>query len=509
MRRLFAAAMILGMVWPAAGHAAPVGPDADLPPIPADQEVVFGPSTFVRGRGTPVAVPSGFPAYAGGDYTLLVEDLGPTGVLAEVWLNGQLLVTERHLSGSGRATITMAVTLLEENELVVLLAGKPGSAVRVTIHGAKRSAAWQEPCDARTELFTTSPVSPDLLRAIVPLGALAPPARTLPIPHVSLSPTLDADGAPTEVPVYAPGRATLVAVERRAQGGEVDLSLHLQPCRDVRVALHSLGRISTELEATIDRLAERYCPDAGYCIDAAEIDVAAGTLLGYGGGPGRQLVGFGVEDGRTSLAFANPNRYAAATTPGVWLPTTPADVVERVLPNRLSATCGLDYFDAALGTALAAKLASPDGTRHRTAPPVCGEHMQDAPGSAQGNWFAGAADNALADESTASALVHDNIDPGRGVFSIGAALPWGPDTYVFTPTLAGYVNTDFDFVAPGAVYCYQGLRGANGSLGGSVLLEVFSEAPGVANRLRIEQRWGKSCTSFPWSFSTSARVLQR
>lgn len=508
MRRLFASAMILGMLWSADGRAEPAGPVAGPPVIPADSVAVFGPATFARGRGTPAVATSKFETQPGEDYTLLVEDLGPTGVLVQVWLNGQQLVTERDLSGSGRATFTMAVTLLEQNQLVVLLAGKPGSGVRVTIYGARQSAAWQEPCDARTELFTAPPVLPDLLRAVVPLGALDPPAQTLPAPHLSLSPGLDPLGAPAEVPVYAPGRATLVAVQRRTLGDGVDLSLHLQPCREVRTSLLHLGRLVPELETKIESAGERYCPDPETCIDAVEIEVAAGALLGYGGGSGRQPIGFGVEDGRKILAFVNPDRYAIETAPSVFSAVVPPDVVERALPNRLSAMCGLDYFDPGLKTALETKLASPDGTRQRSAAPLCGEHMQDVSGSAQGNWFSGATDNALLDESTAAALVHDNVDPTRGIFSIGTALTWGSDAYWFAPASVGYVNTDFDLVAPGAVYCYQGLRGDYGSLGGSVILELFSEAPGVANRLRIEHRAMRTCSQSKL-FTAAARVLQR
>jgi hypothetical protein len=54
----------------------------------------------------------------------------------------------------------------------------------------------------------------------------------------------------------------------------------------------------------------------------------------------------------------------------------------------------------------------------RTAEPVCGQLMQDVPGSAQGRWYMGSSD--MDDRNLA--LVHDNVIPTL------ARSPWAPQS---------------------------------------------------------------------------------
>ena len=77
------------------------------------------------------------------------------------------------------------------------------------------------------------------------------------------------------------------------------------------------------------------------------------------------------------------------------------------------ASCALDYFVDDVTDSLRARLGR-SGSR-RTTPPVCGEIMQDVPGTAAGRWYrVGVSDNFPEDPHLA--LAHDNYGPGGGAF---------------------------------------------------------------------------------------------
>lgn len=57
-------------------------------------------------------------------------------------------------------------------------------------------------------------------------------------------------------------------------------------------------------------------------------------------------------------------------------------------------------------------------TLRRIIAPTCGTIMQDIAGTAQGRWFF----DTSSGEDRHLALVHDNVDPRVGVFSVGTSL---------------------------------------------------------------------------------------
>ena len=150
------------------------------------------------------------------------------------------------------------------------------------------------------------------------------------------------------------------------------------------------------------------------------VDVAPNELLGYA----NTLYGpydLGMVDlRRPPLAFANPTRYQ---TPSAVPPGVPLELVNYVAASRLQQFCAIDYFTPTVRATLEPMFGSFDGTRRRTAAPVCGEHMQDLPGTAQGNWFADETSGTYP-ERNRIALVHDNVDPTIPTFSISDEFAW-------------------------------------------------------------------------------------
>ena len=92
----------------------------------------------------------------------------------------------------------------------------------------------------------------------------------------------------------------------------------------------------------------------------------------------------------------------------------------------------------------------------RSVPPICGEHMQDLAGTAQGNWFRptppGGEPSTADREDDDFAFAHDYVDPSVPVISLGNRGPvvagplpgttahWITYPVAFTP--GGQINPD-------------------------------------------------------------------
>ena len=116
--------------------------------------------------------------------------------------------------------------------------------------------------------------------------------------------------------------------------------------------------------------------------------------------------------------------------------------------------------------------------------------------TAQGRWFF---DATTADDHHL-ALVHDNVDPTQGVFSMGTSVPSIPvSTYPFTPLPSGKVNADFNRVtADGSVYCYA-------VISWSGPLHILVQMP-TATTLRIVGVPGATCGSDQGAWSMTGAV---
>lgn len=296
------------------------------------------------------------------------------------------------------------------------------------------------------------------IRSISPLGNLNPPSHTFPTDHIYLYMSVFA-------PIAAPGAivVTNVLVQHRSGGGQPafdDYAVTFFPCADVMVQLGHVASLSAQLSSQVGTIDGECFPASqtgGFtyqqCRKSVSIAMAAGDVIGMTAGTLDVL----ARDRRVSVSYVNPSRAS--------------DPVGEFGDKHVS--CAIDYFIASIGDPMRAKLGNPPVIR--TTPPVCGEVMQDAPGTAAGRWFRGASPTYPEDPHLA--LVHDNIAPGLGAFSVGTSIPSLPTgVYTFTPAASGRVNLYFRFVTTvGEIECYAVSRNQR------VLLQLASPT-----RVRVE-----------------------
>jgi hypothetical protein len=346
-------------------------------------------------------------------------------------------------------------------------------------------------CDGSAPL-TITPVPVGAINEIAPLGSVFPPGHTTPAAHIYFYFAPSGQVNKTPVPLVAPGNVVISEVLRatRTGGGQpafVDYTLTFFPCAELRLYFAHVTTLDSDLARQIGSL-DGNCSTsstAGFtyvsCIKETNITVAAATPLGTVSGPGQGALDLGAADRRKPpLAFVNPSRPHAPGGP----------------PWKNHTVCAVDYFTSPVRDMLRSLFGR--GVR-RTAEPVCGQLMQDVPGSAQGRWYMGSSD--MDDRNLA--LVHDNVIPTLAAFSVGTAVPSLPSrVYRFTPDAAGRVNTDFHLVnAVGTIHCYDATNVANQL----ILIQLVS-----ATRLRIEGQAGTSCGApESWAFTAGAVTFDR
>jgi hypothetical protein len=317
---------------------------------------------------------------------------------------------------------------------------------------------------------------------VSPLGNLNPPPHTFPTDHIYLYMSRSST-------IAAPGASVLtnVVVQHRTGGGQPavdDYELTFFPCADVQLQLAHVASLSPGLRALVGTLDVSCNPSyqtGGFtyqqCYELVNISLTAGQIIGSAGAS----LDVSARDRRVTLAYVNPTRLSDP---------------EGAYGDK-HAACAIDYFVASIADPLRAKLGPPGAVR--TAPPVCGEVMQDVPNTAAGRWFFPGSPTYPEDPHLA--LAHDNIDPAFGAFSVGTSVPSLPTgVYKFTPAQTGRVNLDFRFVTvAGETECYEVTGNRR------VLIQLVSVA-----RLRIEG-FGTGACGDPgtWTLSAGAVAFDR
>ena len=312
---------------------------------------------------------------------------------------------------------------------------QPGDGVEAVDCSSNLIAHRIPSCGDLMAPFTTEPLEPDAYFQINPIGGINPGGHTFATGHTYLM--LTDRWSPREV--YAPADVTVTEVSRGTSfdDGSVDHSIQFYPCAE----LHGFFNHVTELApALTDHLAPFgdcvTSPYAEICSQQSDIRIAAGTLIGYAGGPatGSAALDFGLRDYRADpILYANPDRLEN------W--------------RELYVACPYDYYEE--GSAreqLQDRLAVASHGE-----PLCGSVAYDRPGTAQGRWFLAGSSGAYEPEHIA--LMPANTDPDTiGVLSIGNA-DIGTDGYYFDYEYTGRINLSFDQVtADGHTYCYDQLR---------------------------------------------------
>lgn len=482
-------------------HAADVSSPKDVrrdlqePPPPCN-DCVLGPLELITQSGQNESIYTTEFKAVQGEYKLVIDSDDQPGGLLELELNGIALPPIKSQKTPISGPVSLDIRLTAINQIKARLWGRPN--LRFVLEIPRPFPPG--PCPKLTGFLTHPTTPPELLAAIVPLGNLNPPEHVIPTHHIYMRPPLSGDAGP--LPAYAPYSAQIVAIGRADDRG--DYYLYISPCEGLRMYFIHLTELAPRLAWLTAEPFGGFHLGPGF-FKLVTVNVPANELLGYAGSD-HQPYDLGLVDlRRPPLGFANPSRYEISATlpPGV-----PPELVTIIAPTRAQQFCAVDYFTPTVRASLEPLFGAFDGSRRRTVAPVCGEHMQDLPGTAQGNWFGDETGGAIP-ERNRIALVHDNVDPTIPTFSISDEFPfWSTGDWRFVPAAAGFVNRDFSAVVPGDVYCYEGMRVGETS-SGTVLIEVFGVGGEPANRLRIERPGAASCGTGPWSFTPAAVVFQR
>jgi len=359
--------------------------------------------------------------------------------------------------------------------------------------------------------FGVSPVSFEDLPGIIPLGGLNPPGHTFPTDHIYFflrrSDPANPVSAPAETTVFAPGHAWITSVvfveHLYSDPPYTDYTIHFSPCRQIEAYFMHMSSLSEELLSHIGPQQEASCRQytAGgrlynYCEQwGLQIEIQEGEAIGTAGGKeGQNALDMGAMDARVpELAYANPARHY--TNPNGF--------------DQFHVVCPIDYFEAGIREQLMGMFGDWGGDVRRTIEPICGEVMQDISGTAQGKWYLRAAIEPFP-EDPHIALVHDNVDPSRAVFSVGTSVQ-GLDSglYMFHPLDVGITNLDFSLVTPGeTVYCYDDFINRFGPPEARNELKLLVQLTEDAI-LRVEKQSGGDCGPGPHSLSGSYAEFER
>lgn len=340
--------------------------------------------------------------------------------------------------------------------------------------------------------FSVFPVAEADYTHIVPLGNLNPTGHTLPTDHFYIYIRPGPPNTPAEVAVVAPGDIVItgIQVQRNITDNFSDYGMEFQPATS-HLFRGRFGHMFS-LHSTLSAVMDGVTPTCGdpyltggkvyqNCQYRVRIAVAAGAPLGTTGGrAGQYALDFWAYDFmRPPNTYADPARYAGTDLP--------------------YAVCAVDYFFDPPRATLETRFGN--GFNRRTAAPVCGTVAQDLPGTAQGNWFRDGYPD-IYPEDNHLALVHDNIDPTRPVFSVGTrATGVSGGRYIYTPANTGLINRDFSAIsADGQIYCFNTFNPPRGI----ILLHMPDSAT-----LWLEGLSATTCGSGPWSFTAAKAVYLR
>jgi hypothetical protein len=314
--------------------------------------------------------------------------------------------------------------------------------------------------DCTNQLLTVSPLDLEKVVGITPLGNLNPPEHTLPTMHTYW------ETNEKGLDVVAPGNITItrmMTTKYLADGSE-DYGITFKLCQERYGYFLHVKEIIEELEQSTTN---PYCHSSDeyeWCSYDLNYEVSAGTVIGKAGEGDHSMLDFGMYDYDINMEHANPERYTT---------------------HRPNVICPIEMFEETVKEEIYNKVG-------RTAEPICGEVMQDVPGTLQGNWFHGQGEADMPDNwEKELALAWDNHEGRKQVISIGGVFTQA-GRLMFTPTTSGIVNRYFGTVRDDNVYCYDG-EGMNGR----ILVQLVDE-----NTLLVEHQVGSCEGTFEFENAT-------
>lgn len=348
-------------------------------------------------------------------------------------------------------------------------------------------------CGSNKEFFTVPHIALSDLNNIVPLGNFNPKGgHVFPTNHLYFHLKGFQGHSSSSASVVAPGDILITSIgssEYTMHGQQIkDYKLDFYVCEDIQGYFIHLTSLSEKLMQSFGQPINCREYDTGgthykNCqkdVYSSPISLKAGEAVGTVGGSSD----FGLADLRTpELTYANKNRW---------------------YDQPLHRVCPLDYFTPDDKSKLYSLLG--DGSTKRTIEPLCGEVDQDIEGTAQGVWFVKGTKETYPEDSHVT-LAHDNVNPSRGVFSVGASVPnLEVGTYYFNPKSSGFVDRNFkDVKSDGNVYCYEPRDRFNDNRFSFVILIQLRNP----TSLIIEKKDLSSCGSGPWLFGSSYAEFER
>ncbi|MBI2084224.1 MAG: hypothetical protein HYT70_01240 [Candidatus Aenigmarchaeota archaeon] len=348
-------------------------------------------------------------------------------------------------------------------------------------------------CGSNKEFFTVPHIALSNLNNIVPLGNFNPSGHVFPTNHLYFHlKGFQGQSSSSSASIVAPGDIWVTRIdssEYTMNGQRItDYKMDFSACEEVKgyfihlaslseKLMQSFGQPSNCKEYETGGINYKNCEKSFF---SSPILLKAGEPLGTVGGSSD----FGLADLRTpELSYANRNRW---------------------YDEPLHRVCPLDYFIPDVKSNLYSLLGNSD--MRRIVEPLCGEVNQDVEGTAQGVWFAKGTKETYPEDSHI-ALAHDNINPVKGVFSVGTSVPnLQVGTYYFNPKNSGFVDREFkDVNADGNVYCYEPRDGFSDSRFLFVILIQLKNPTSLV----IEKQDLSSCGSGPWLFGSSYAEFER
>jgi len=358
-------------------------------------------------------------------------------------------------------------------------------------------------CGSNMALFNSAPVTDPAFVSFQPVGHVFPPGHTFPADHSYFNFNASSTTL-ANVNMYSPGDGWVTQVTAyydNVHGNPSFYNITFSPCAEVRIINLSVNTLAPALLHPTGPSATSCSSDTGNnagvvesCVTNMENPVKGGDLFGTGG-----LVDFGpIIDTRFQISgFINPARHVL---------------------NR--GFCPIDYFTPSLKATYYNTIGGNNGATliKRTLAPLCGTIMQDLSGTVQGDWFFPGA--SYPPDNPHLALIHHNVDPSTGTFSVGSSIPGFAGSHDFYPKTtvdSTRINYDFSLVTDNQIYCYDtllidfvyGAGSADSTYTGHIVLLQMTDAS--LGTLKIElQNPGTSCASAaPWSFTPAAVTFQR
>lgn len=297
-------------------------------------------------------------------------------------------------------------------------------------------------------VFSVSPIDPQNMSGIIPLGALSPPSHVFPTDHIYFILNRNEGSTGPEITkLYSPGNliVTSLRATQHIKAGITDYVIFLEPPNNQNISVMFIHVSSLAPEVFGDssnhdwRFESEYTTgDETYKTRSKKcrIEVNAGEILGeVGGNPGQWALDMGVYDNDITMEMvANPERW------------------EKL--RYLHTVNPLDYYEE--GAVLDELWTLVQRTKIEGDLTPCGSVLQDFPGTAQGCWFLSGVKETYP-EDPHLALVLSNYDPMKAVFSVGTSIS-GLDSkrYEFYPNKTGLLNRDFKEIYPdGENYGYK------------------------------------------------------